>query len=161
MELFKQTLFLAFILLIPILSHAQNSPDDYVNAHNGVRAEVGSPCLAWNETLTSYAQSYVQSRLSDCALMLSNSLTYGENLFIGTGANFNAVDAVNAWATEKANYDYASNTCAQGKVCGHYTQLVWNTSLNVGCYRGICNIGSIYIYCSYYPKGNIIGQRPY
>lgn len=99
MELFKQTLFLAFILLIPILSHAQNSPDDYVNAHNGVRAEVGSPCLAWNETLTSYAQSYVQSRLSDCALMLSNSLTYGENLFIGTGANFNAVDAVNAWAT--------------------------------------------------------------
>ncbi|MEM6522020.1 MAG: CAP domain-containing protein, partial [Cyanobacteria bacterium P01_C01_bin.70] len=40
---------------------------------------------------------------------------------------------VAAWVAEKADYDYASNSCASGKVCGHYTQIVWRETTAVGC----------------------------
>ena len=70
-------------------------------------------------------------------------------------------DAVSSWASEAADYDYASNTCAG--VCGHYTQVVWATSTKLGCGVSTCP-GLIYghtIVCDYAPGGNISGQRPY
>ena len=30
---------------------------------------------------------------------------------------------VHAWSKEKQYYDYATNTCAKGQICGHYTQV--------------------------------------
>ena len=46
----------------------------------------------------------------------------GENLFAGSGeADYDA--AVQSWYDEVADYDYASNTCNQNAVCGHYTQV--------------------------------------
>ncbi|KAH7673599.1 Cysteine-rich secretory protein-related protein [Dioscorea alata] len=83
-------------------------------------------------------------------------------LFWGSGADYNAVDAVNLWVSEGQDYDYNSNTCAQGKVCGHYTQVVWSSSTNIGCARVVCdNNGGIFITCNYNPAGNVIGERPY
>ena len=70
-------------------------------------------------------------------------------------------DAVSSWASEAADYDYASNTCAG--VCGHYTQVVWATSTKLGCGVSTC-AGLTYghtIVCDYAPGGNISGQRPY
>ena len=31
--------------------------------------------------------------------------------------------AMMKWYTEKPNYDFATQTCASGKICGHYTQV--------------------------------------
>lgn len=42
-----------------------------------------------------------------------------------------AAGAVSAWAAESTDYDYASNTCSG--VCGHYTQVVWAATTQVGC----------------------------
>ncbi|KAF8404811.1 hypothetical protein HHK36_009701 [Tetracentron sinense] len=148
---------LAFLVTI---CQAQDSHDDFVNAHNGERSQVSVPCLSWNDTVASYASSYAENSTRDCILKLSNTTDYGENVIIGTGS-YTGVDAVNAWAAEKQNYDYASNSCAEGKVCGHYTQVVWNTSTNLGCARATCNNGSIFITCNYYPPGNFLGERPY
>ncbi len=75
-----------------------------------------------------------------------------------------------AWASEDVDYDYASNTCNAGKVCGHYTQLVWRDSTGVGCASRVCNVNSpftigngrwILWVCDYLPPGNYIGERPY
>lgn len=150
-------------LMLPTIFLAQNSPDDFRNAHNRVRdtVSVELPCLEWNTTLQEYAQSYANNQSSNCQLMLSNSKYYGENLFIGTPASYSAVDAVNAWAAEKQYYNYDTDTCMTGQACGHYTQLVWNTTTSVGCARVPCVNGSVFITCNYYPPGNFIGQRPY
>ncbi|KAK6916274.1 CAP domain, partial [Dillenia turbinata] len=146
----------SIIFLISSQFYAQNSPDDYVREHNNARSNVSVPCLQWNDTLAEYAQSYANNRTGDCILRHSNT-DYGENLFIGTGRNYTGVDAVDAWVPEEQNYDYSTNTCAQGAVCGHYTQVVWNTTTSIGCARVTCNNGSIFITCNYYPAGNIPG----
>ncbi|KAF8377687.1 hypothetical protein HHK36_031071 [Tetracentron sinense] len=150
-----------FVFLVSICQ-AQNSPDDFVNAHNNVRSQVGLglPYMTWNNTVASYARSYAQNRTTDCALKLSDTDYYGENVFVGT-ISYTGVFAVNAWADEKQYYNYTTNTCAQCKVCGHYTQVVWRASTSLGCARVTCNNGWIFITCNYYPPGNFVGQRPY
>jgi pathogenesis-related protein 1 len=84
----------------------------------------------------------------------------GENVF-GSGGNATAQTAVDLWAAEEADYNYASNSCSG--VCGHYTQIVWRESLDLGCAKYDCpglTYGST-IVCNYGPGGNIGGQRPY
>jgi hypothetical protein len=57
-------------------------------------------------------------------------------------------------------YDYKSNTCHQGGPCGHYTQVVWSGTRELGC--GVARSPSREIWvCNYNPPGNYIGQRPY
>ncbi|KAJ1396583.1 Ves allergen [Sesbania bispinosa] len=70
-------------------------------------------------------------------------------------------DAVRLWVNEKADYDYNSNSCASGKQCGHYTQVVWKNTKRVGCAKVRCNNGGTFITCNYDPPGNYVGQRPY
>jgi len=50
-----------------------------------------------------------------------------------------------------------------GKVCGHYTQVVWSTTSRVGCARHECPALTyrLTIVCDYGPGGNISGSRPY
>ena len=150
-----------FIVLSTILSTtAQNSPQDFVDLHNSARAAVGVGPVSWDDAVAAYAQNYADQRIGDCQLVHSGG-PYGENLFWGSGRDYSAADAVNAWVAEKQYYDYDSNTCASGEVCGHYTQVVWANSVNIGCARVTCDSGSIFITCNYNPPGNYVGQRPY
>jgi len=52
-------------------------------------------------------------------------------------------DVVSAWAGEAQDYQYATNTCAAGKECGHYTQIVWRGTLRAGCAHRVCESRSI------------------
>jgi hypothetical protein len=94
----------------------------------------------------------------------------GENLAaFAPPSNRTAKATVDSWAGERADYDYASNSCAAGEICGHYTQLVWRTSVRLGCAMQICNTGSPFDnapnwelwVCQYSPPGNVNGRRPY
>jgi pathogenesis-related protein 1 len=70
-------------------------------------------------------------------------------------------EVVKLWAAERADYDYASNRCASGKDCTHYTQLVAQRTKAVGCGMALCpERGQLWV-CDYYPAGNIVGKRPY
>ncbi|XP_021717174.1 pathogenesis-related protein PRB1-3-like [Chenopodium quinoa] len=151
--------FVIAILAFAQLCYAQNSPQDYVDAHNAARAAVGVGNIQWDDQVAAYAQQYANQRINDCALQHSGG-PYGENIVAGPG-DASGTDAVKIWVDEKANYDYNSNTCAPNKVCGHYTQVVWRDSVRLGCARVPCNGGGIFITCNYDPRGNIIGQKPY
>ncbi|KAE8767195.1 Pathogenesis-related protein 1 [Hordeum vulgare] len=139
-----------------------NSPQDYVSPHNAARSAVGVGAVTWSTKLQAFAQSYANQRINDCKLQHSGG-PYGENIFWGSaGADWKAADAVNSWVSEKKDYDYGSNTCAAGKVCGHYTQVVWRASTSIGCARVVCNNNrGVFITCNYEPRGNIVGQKPY
>ncbi|XP_076953348.1 pathogenesis-related leaf protein 4-like [Bidens hawaiensis] len=159
---FKLQLAICFLSTLAMFqsTHAQNSPGDYLNAHNAARAQVGVGNMVWSTTLAAYAQNYANQRARDCNLVHSGG-PYGENLAAGSGA-FTGTAAVNSWVNEKADYDHNSNTCASGKVCGHYTQVVWRNSNQLGCARVQCaNNGWWFVICSYNPRGNYIGQSPY
>nr|GEY75473.1 pathogenesis-related protein 1-like [Tanacetum cinerariifolium] len=116
------SLILAIIMAISHLSFAQNTPQDYINAHNASRREFGVGPMVWDERVVSFAQNYANQRKAECRLVHSQNRPYGENIAWGT--QLTGASAVNLWVREKADYDYSSNTCAPGKVCGHYTQVV-------------------------------------
>ncbi|KAJ3706113.1 hypothetical protein LUZ61_009818 [Rhynchospora tenuis] len=158
----------AFLVVLAMINAclAQNSPQDYVNAHNTARSAVGVGGVTWDSTVQAYAQNYANQRKGDCQLIHSGG-PYGENLYGGYiaggyGKDYSGVDAVNAWVSEKQYYDYNSNSCAQGKVCGHYTQVVWRSSTKIGCAKVMCdNNNGFIITCNYSPPGNYVGQKPY
>ncbi|XP_050210997.1 pathogenesis-related protein 1B-like [Mercurialis annua] len=164
MSLIKISLIVLISLIMGLAmvnpSHAQNAPQDYLNAHNAARAQVGVSNIVWDNTVAAYAQNYANSRISDCNLVHSNG-PYGENLAKGSSSSMTGTAAVNLWVAEKPYYDYGSNTCTGGKQCLHYTQVVWQNSVRVGCARVQCTNGWWFVTCNYDPPGNYIGQKPY
>jgi pathogenesis-related protein 1 len=69
---------------------------------------------------------------------------------------------VNSWGNERADYNYKNNSCREGKMCGHFTQLVWQSTTSVGCAVAECEDSHEQIWvCQYQPAGNWIGQKPY
>ncbi|KAF5733244.1 basic form of pathogenesis-related protein 1-like [Tripterygium wilfordii] len=137
---------------------AQNTPQDFVNAHNAVRAQVGVGPITWNDTVAGYAKHYANQKIINCEMEHSYG-PYGENLAEGYG-RLDGVDAVKMWVSEKPNYDYRSNSCV-GDECLHYTQVVWRNSVHLGCARVQCRNGWWFVTCNYDPVGNIEGERPY
>lgn len=150
--------FLSFAIIFHS-SQAQNSPQDYLNPHNEARRQVGVGPMTWDNRLAAFAQNYANQRAGDCRMQHSGG-PYGENL-AAAFPQLNAAGAVKMWVDEKQWYNYNSNTCQAGKVCGHYTQVVWRNSVRLGCARVKCNNGWYFITCNYDPPGNWNGQRPY
>ncbi|KAK1559525.1 hypothetical protein Q3G72_015405 [Acer saccharum] len=141
------------------LSYAQNSPEDYVRAHNAARAQVGVGEIKWDDQVESYAQKYANKRKGDCKLVHSGG-PYGENIAWGSG-DLTGKAAVKLWVDEKPKYNYMFNSCIGGE-CRHYTQVVWRKSVRLGCAKVKCNNRrGTFITCNYDPPGNYVNQRPY
>jgi len=137
----------------------QKAIDDILKEHNLFRAKEHVPPLAWNETLAKFSQQYAETLKGPCKPVHSTS-PYGENLMFGTGG-ITWKTTVDEWSNEKKSYHYGSNTCDPGKMCGHYTAVVWKSTTTVGCGRVKCNDGDTMIMCSYWPPGNYDGVKPY
>ncbi|KAA0031390.1 basic form of pathogenesis-related protein 1-like [Cucumis melo var. makuwa] len=152
------TICLVSFLLATTISNAQNSPQDFVDTHNDIRAAVGVGPVSWDDTLAAYAQSYADSKIDTCEMEHSNG-PYGENLAEGYD-EMTGVEAVKFWATEKKFYNHHLNRCV-GDECGHYTQIVWRHTTNIGCGRVKCENNWVFVICNYNPPGNYIGQHPY
>lgn len=138
-------------------STTQSSSSDFstsmVNEHNAKRAlhkDTGS--LTWSDTLAAYAQNYADSY--DCSGNLVHSGgPYGENLAAGYGTT----GSVDAWYNEISSYDYSNPGYSEST--GHFTQVVWKGTSEVGC--GLKSCGGEwgdYIICSYKAAGNVNGD---
>lgn len=143
-----------------------------VEAHDRERHRVGAGDLAWDPKLAGLAQSWARHLCrggkSPPSLQHrpSTSGGPGENLWAGfttEGSRFPIGDAVKSWASERRFYDERSGRC-RGGVCGHYTQLVWRGTRQVGCGVATCPAGNftatVWV-CNYSPAGNIVGEKPY
>jgi pathogenesis-related protein 1 len=155
-----------------------------LSAHNTVRQQVAQaestrlgrtiriPNLTWDATVAAVAQDWANQQ----AVRLRQGLSvqhrpnnvYGENIYWSwsspTAPNPSPSVAVQWWASEKQYYNYTTNTCTSGRVCGHYTQVVWSATTRLGCGRAVWAAGTrhyVLWVCNYAPKGNIYGQRPY
>ncbi|HEX6570855.1 MAG TPA: CAP domain-containing protein [Steroidobacteraceae bacterium] len=142
-------------------------------AHNRVRARVGVPPLVWNSRLAEVAQRWANACVDRAAPrgMIDHSSgeselfagPLGENLHATTAPAADPVAAVEGWAAEAADYDLARDACRSGAMCGHYTQVVWRTTREVGCAVSTCPRlrYRTSLVCNYFPAGNWEGQRPY
>lgn len=143
-------------------------PSAIVATHNLWRAQVGVPELTYSPELAASAQNWAAhlKNENNCQMKHSGG-GVGENLFWqGAWSNGNiyqvqSKEVVDAWGSEKKNYDYAQNSCAAGGVCGHYTQVVWKNTTSVGCGMVLCPDNSQIWACQYQPAGNWVGEKPY
>lgn len=129
-----------------------------LSAHNAVRTRVGLVPLAWSARVAASAQEWADTLLARRQFFHRPHSNYGENLFEITGAPASPAQVVNAWAEEIRNYDYKSNRCRG--VCGHYTQIVWSDTREVGCAVARGGGREVWV-CEYDPPGNWVGKRPY
>ncbi len=176
----------SIIFLLFLLTHVNNVYSEpvkfrgMISSHNKVRVDHQQVPLSWSNSLSQYAQQWVNHLAStqNCAMIHRPNQgggrfeqQYGENLFwasaekLSNGTNklqnFSAKDIVKAWAEEEEYYDYQNNLCQPGEDCGHFTQMVWHESRQVGCAMAICPDKSQLWACNYYPRGNYIGEWPY
>jgi len=145
---------------------------EMINAHNQVRlgaSPTPNPPLAplqWSASAALTAQAWADR----CDFKHNPDRgNLGENIAAATPNRWTTAGVVQNWASEAANYDHGTNACAPGKVCGHYTQIVWRNTTQVGCATRECDKNSPFQgftrwqfwVCNYAPPGNYSGQRPY
>lgn len=141
-----------------------------LDAHNAARAGEGKglASLKWSANL----QTDTQAWADQCKLDHSVPTGQGQNLYMTSGSTASPGNAVKAWMGEKADYTYdaAGGTCAKNKACGHYTQVIWSTTTEVGWAAKTCgniteegnDIGpGTVLACNYSPPGNFAGRPPY
>lgn len=136
---------------------------EFVTAHNNARALVGVPGVTYSTVLEASAQAWVNQlkATNNCGLLHSTG-GYGENLYAIWGGTATPTQVVASWTAEKPAYNYATNTCAVGSTCGHYTQIVWRNTTQIGCALATCPAISQQVWaCQYNPPGNYVGQKPY
>ena len=127
-------------------------------AHNQIRTRVNVPPLSWSPSLTARAQDWARHLLRQSLFYHRPNSDFGENLFEISGAHASPGEVVRDWAAEARDYSYRSNACRG--VCGHYTQIVWRGTKEVGCALAGAGNREVWV-CNYDPPGNWIGQRPY
>jgi pathogenesis-related protein 1 len=172
----KFTIFLIALFLALPAHAAKVDPAAIIVAHNKLRAEVGvTKKLTYSKTLAMNAQAWAEhlKRTNHCQMRHSEpDGKYGENLFWGSAVvwtdgrkelqKVKSKQVVEDWGSEKADYDYASNQCAHGAMCGHYTQVVWHATTKVGCGVAVCEDTQEQVWaCQYQPAGNWVGKKPY
>lgn len=172
--------FISVIMLFALGSKAQTIPAEtgsnfkaseaklFLDHHNKVRAEVGVGKLTWSTSLSTYAQSWANELAAKKCKMKHSECTdetgriLGENIFWGSSSTFyGTLDASKSWYKEKADYNGEPIGETRGKKVGHYTQMVWNYTREVGAGVAYCAGGGIVVVASYHPAGNIIGSVPY
>lgn len=125
--------------------------------HNQARTEVGVSGLNWSSDAAAYIQNWVDQLAAEkCSLEHRQPNQYGENLFMGS-IGYGVGEAVKMWESEKKAYHGESNNFSN---VGHYTQMVWRSTTQVGCATANCS-GMVIIGCNYHPAGNMMGQKPY
>jgi pathogenesis-related protein 1 len=131
-----------------------------VESLNKVRREHLVGPVTWSNELSEAAGVWGRELIKNgCTLKHDPATKHGENLAKGRST---PEAAVAAWAEEEKDYDYSSNTCADGKVCGHYTQVVWENTTEVGCQQYDCPTDKQpVLVCRFFPAGNFIGEKPY
>ncbi|VFQ75257.1 unnamed protein product [Cuscuta campestris] len=148
----------------PTPAALHRSAQEFLDAHNRARTEVGVGPLAWSQTLanaTSLAVR-VQRDKQNCSFADLSGSKYGGNQLWAGGMAVTPRTAVEHWVGEKNFYSYANNSCISDHKCGVYTQVVWKESVELGCAQATCAKGQTTLtICFYNPPGNIVGERPY
>ncbi|XP_049291543.1 uncharacterized protein LOC125768221 [Anopheles funestus] len=131
---------------------------EVLERHNQLRAKHSAPPLQLDAGLSEYAQQWADNLVSRNALEHRSDKKYGENLYACFGkCEVSGSEAVDSWYNEIKSYTFGAPKPANFSQVGHFTQVVWKNSRNLGV--GIAVQGTnVYVVCNYDPPGNYSGQ---
>ncbi|MEO6041446.1 MAG: CAP domain-containing protein [Croceibacterium sp.] len=136
-------------------------------AHNAERVQVGVPRLAWSAKLALDAQGWADHLARDGGMHHAGDAATGaegENLWMGAAGQYSPESMIQTFLAERRNfhpgiYPRVSAT-GSGLDVGHYTQIVWRNTQQVGCALARGRL-SDFLVCRYWPAGNWRGQAVY
>ncbi|XP_075034608.1 uncharacterized protein LOC142096023 isoform X2 [Mixophyes fleayi] len=141
-----------------------------VDKQNFYRSQMDPPAagmkmLHWDTNLEDLATSYA----AKCIWEHNEDRGFrGENLFMMSGSGLDVGLGLDDWHRERDFYNFTTNICQEGQMCGHYTQMVWADTERVGCGMKFCekvegfDEQNMYLLvCNYEPPGNFEGEKPY
>lgn len=133
---------------------------EFLRVHNDARARVGVAPLRWSSELALYAQQWADQLASSGQFKhRPPGSGYGENLF-GGSFGYGPADAARHWHEEKNAYNGGPVTPQNFNTVGHYTQMVWSGTTEVG-YGMATGPNGVVVVANYAPAGNRSGQKPY
>jgi uncharacterized protein YkwD len=127
----------------------------FVDAHDRVRAKHCARPLTWSPKLAAVAQKWADSLRDQGCKFGHSGGKYGENLAAGTAGLLDPEATVKMWYDEIAKYKFPDGGFSAET--GHFTQVVWRGTTEVGCGHSSCNGNDIWV-CNYDPAGNWDGQ---
>lgn len=131
-----------------------------LNQHNTYRARHGVGALTWNSNLAASALANAQYNSDHNTFVHTTNNPNGEN--IGYEYGYNSPTYLGwLWYDEITKYDY--NNPGFSEATGHFTQMVWAATTQLGCafvqnqIQGAANYGYYYFACEYSIYGNVAG----
>lgn len=133
--------------------------------------------MIWNSYLADMATEWSSKCIWGHGQPFRNGSTVpfdpiGQNLYLSMGTTVNITFLSLRWYSEKPYYNFNNATCQKNQMCGHYTQVVWSLSREIGCGKYLCENATdaetdevyrkAWIFaCNYGPAGNYNGITPY
>ncbi|XP_075779469.1 cysteine-rich secretory protein 2-like isoform X1 [Pelodiscus sinensis] len=176
----KMILLAAFLGLAAMLQRtvgeeAQETPDfaalstdnedqqrEIVDKHNALRREVKPTAgnmlkMEWSTKAAENAKIWA----NECTLSHSppnrrkTTLSCGENLLMSVAPHPWSI-VIQSWYNEVENFKHGIGLTKPGEDTGHFTQVVWYSSYEVGCAVAYCpeKYFKYYYVCQYCPQGN-------
>jgi pathogenesis-related protein 1 len=145
----------------------QKDAQEALDFHNKVRKDVGTKPLQWSTELAKYAQAWADNLANTGCDMKHRphagewKQIHGENIFWGSGAGYTVLNASESWYSEIKDYKHGPLTNDNWADAGHYTQMVWKSTTQVGIAQVTCKGGEILIVANYDPPGNYMGDSAY
>lgn len=137
--------------------------DDAVKTHNDLRKKHGVPSVKHSKDLSDYAQKWAEHLAatgsfghSSCQL---KSDRLGENIACrsGTGnVDYSGKDVTEYWYSEIKDHQFGTEPRSSGT--GHFTQVVWKETKEVGFGKAKSGGGRVFVVGSYRPAGNMVGS---
>jgi uncharacterized protein YkwD len=150
---------------------ADNAPPPFdrriLAAHNRERQTLGLEPLSWNPALAQSAQRWADhlAQTGRFEHAPENHVApEGENLWAGTKGYYTPEAMVDAWIREKRFFRPGTfpdnSTTGRVEDIGHYTQVVWRATREVGCAEAT-SAGEDILVCRYAEAGNYRGEQPF
>ena len=128
-------------------------------AHNIYREKHHVPPVTLNREICLLAQKHANIMALNEDFLHSHNTYKGEelaeNLFMCTGYKISGQNMVETWYNEGKDYDYNGDF---QKGSGHFTQIVWKETKEVGFAYAQSKNGTFYAVGHYYPPGNFLGE---
>ncbi|OJS19292.1 hypothetical protein BK403_27985 [Escherichia coli] len=157
----------AYLGEIPHTQPPASEAERLLVMHNAERTRLGLPPLTWNVALARDAADYARILLVRGGLEHASERDRrgtGENLWMGTAGAWKADAMISMFLEERRYFRTAVfpdiSLTGNWKDAGHYSQIVWRETREVGCAIETGN-GMDVLVCRYFPAGNVIGQSPY
>ncbi len=159
----KKNILFMFFIVLSVQIFAQVQIDDQTKQrilaqHNLYRAEQGAPDLVWSDELANYAQIWANT-IAKKDQLIHSEYDYGENIYV---ASYEPTpeEVVDLWCDEQRFYNGEEISYQNFSLFGHYTQVIWEFTVSIGCATAVSKSGNHYWVCEYNPAGNTVGKKP-